>query len=113
MSKTKIEELTIDGETYIPKTSVVEEPRNSNIKIVILQRGNVMIGRFSQEGEMCHLENAHVISYWGTERGLGQLALEGQTDKTKLNRAGSVSFHILTSIALIDCKEELWDSVLS
>lgn len=112
MSNKKIEELVIDGETYVPKKSIQEEPRNSNIKIVILQRGNVMIGRWSQDGDMCTLENAHVIRYWGTERGLGQLALEGATTDTKLDKAGHVEFHILTTVATINCVESLWDGVL-
>lgn len=110
----KVKTLTIDGVEYVPKGSEVSnEPKNSNIKIVILQRGWVMIGRWSQEGDMCALENAYVIRTWGTTTGLGQLALEGKQPNTRLDKAGSVSFHQLTVIAMIDCREELWDSELN
>ena len=112
MSNKKIEELTIDGETYIPKTSVVQEPKNSDIKIVILQRGWTLIGRYSQDGENCSLENAYVIRRWGTTKGLGQLALEGKQSGTTLDKAGQVSFHALTVVATINCVDSLWDSEL-
>ena len=79
-----------------------------NIKIVILQRGWVYIGRFSQEGDMCTLLDAYNIRRWGTDKGLGQLASEGKQENTKLDKTGKVTFHILTSIALIDVNQELW-----
>lgn len=102
--------ITINGVEYVPKGS--EEPRNSNIKIVILQRGWVFIGRYSENGDTCHLENAYSIRVWGTSKGLGQLALEGKTSRTKLDKAGSVSFHKLTVVAAIDAKDELWNAEL-
>ena len=112
MSNKKIDELVIDGETYIPKGSVVLEPKNSDIKIVVLQRGWIMIGRYSQDGDNCSLENAYVIRTWGTTKGLGELALEGKQSGTKLDKAGQVSFHALTVVATINCVDTLWDSVL-
>ena len=112
MSNKKIEELVIDGETYIPKTSVISEPKNSNIKIVILQRGWVFIGRWSQDGDMCSLDNAYCIEHFGTTEGLGQLALQGKQENTRLRKAGHMDFHILTTVATIDAKEELWNDIL-
>lgn len=112
MSSKKIEELIIDGETYILDGSIVLEPKNSDIKIVVLQRGWVMIGRYTQEGDNCLLENAYVIRSWGTTKGLGQLALEGKQAGTKLDKAGQVSFHALTVVATINCVDTLWDSEL-
>ena len=113
MSKTDIsaDELTVNGVTYARKGS--DEPKNSNIKIVILQRGWVMIGRWSQEGEMCSLDNAYVIRRWGTTEGLGELALEGKQSSTKLDRVGHVDFHQLTIVASLNCKEDLWDKELN
>lgn len=102
--------ITVDGQEYVLKGS--EEPKNSNIKIVVLQRGWVFIGRYSEDGDNCALDNAYVIRYWGTTKGLGQLALEGKTDKTKLDKAGRVEFHRLTVVAAISCKEDLWNSEL-
>lgn len=111
-TKTTLDEVVIEGTTYVPKDSIVAEPKNSNIKIVILQRGWVFIGRYSQEGEQCSLENAYVIRRWGTTKGLGELALNGKQSGTTLDKAGHIEFHQLTVVATVDCKEELWNEVL-
>lgn len=111
MSKAK--SITIDGTEYVPKGSEVsDEPKNSNIKIVILQRGWVFIGRWTEDGDNCALDNAYSIRVWGTTSGLGQLALEGKTSSTKLDKAGRVEFHRLTVVATLNAKESLWDSEL-
>lgn len=109
MAKSKT--ITVDGIEYVPKGS--DEPKNSNIKIVILQRGWVFIGRWSQEGDVCALDNAYSIRVWGTNAGLGQLALEGRQSSTKLDKAGRVEFHPLTIVATLNAKEELWDKELN
>ncbi len=107
---TKANTITVDGIEYVKKGS--EEPKNSNIKIVILQRGWVMIGRYSENGDMCSLDNAYVIRSWGTTKGVGELALNGKQSGTKLDKAGHVEFHRLTTVATINCKEDLWESEL-
>lgn len=113
MSSTTIEKLEVNGKKYILEDCLtLPEPKNSNIKIVVLQRGWVMIGRWSQDGDMCELENAYVIRTWGTTKGLGELALDGKQDNTKLDKAGHVQFHILTVIAQIDCVEAKWNDLL-
>ena len=82
------------------------------IKIVVLQRGWVVIGRYRSEGEYAVLEDAYVIRSWGTDKGLGQLALEGKQTDTKLDKTGTVRFHKLTSVAIIDCEEKVWKKEL-
>lgn len=110
---TQIKELEVNGVTYVEKGNQSTEPKNSNIKIVVLQRGWALIGRWSQNGDMCNLENAHVIRLWGTTKGLGQLALEGKTSSTKLDKTGSVDFHILTTVLVINCDDKIWDKELA
>jgi hypothetical protein len=102
--------VTVDGKTYVEQGT--EEPKNSNIKIVILQRGWVMVGRWSQKDDMCSLDNAYVIRTWGTTKGLGELALEGKKSSTKLDKAGHVEFHQLTIVATLNCVEEKWNNEL-
>lgn len=102
--------LVVDGIEYVKAGS--EEPKNSNIKIVILQRGWIVIGRYAGSNDMCSLENAYVIRSWGTSKGLGQLALEGKQSRTELDKAGHMEFHKLTVVATIDCKEDLWNAEL-
>lgn len=46
MSKTTINELEVNGQTYVLKGSVSQEPKNSDIKIVVLQRGWHSLGKF-------------------------------------------------------------------
>lgn len=94
--------MIIDGIEYIKKES------NSPIKIVILQRGWVMIGRFEKDGSDCILRNAYNIRKWGATKGLGQLAIEGRQDKSILDRAGTVQFDYLTVVATINCDQEVW-----
>ncbi len=113
MSKTTINELEVNGEVYVLKGTQSTEPKNSDIKIVILQRGWVMIGRYSKDGDMVTLENAYVIRTWGTTKGLGELALDGKQSSTKLDKAGHVEFHILTVVATINCDDTKWDSGLN
>ena len=80
---------------------------NSPVKIAILQRGWVFVGRFTKTGSDCLLENAYCIRQWGTTKGLGDL-INGPTSKTVLDESGTVRFHELGIVALIDCDEEKW-----
>jgi len=84
---------------------------NSTIKIVILQRGWIFVGRYSKVGQDCKLEDAKCIRQWGTTKGLGEL-ISGPTSSTKLDDAGTVRFHEMTAIATIDCEESKWNSKL-
>ena len=79
----------------------------SPVKIVILQRGWVFVGRFKKTGSDCVLENAHCIRQWGTTKGIGEL-VSGPTSSTKLDNAGTVRFNELTIVALVDCEESGW-----
>lgn len=84
----------------------------SKIKIVILQRGWVFVGKFSQKGSRCTLTDAKNIRTWGTTKGLGELAEGGPTSSTKLDPVNDVSFHELTVIAVLDCNDKIWGKEL-
>ena len=92
--------------------NVSQKLGGSEIKIVILQRGWVVIGRYSDDGDYGILNDAYVIRSWGTSKGLGELALEGKQSDTKLDKTGIVRFHKLTSVALIDCIDAKWNKEL-
>ena len=98
--------IVLDGVTYYS-----EQPEiTGDWKIVILQRGWVMVGRFERNGNDCKLHNASVIRVWGTSRGLGELALEGAKEYTKLDPChGVVEFDYLTVVATIACEESKWN----
>jgi hypothetical protein len=97
--------LVVNGETYVKQQS------DSPIKIAILQRGWVMVGNYSTDGDTCYLSNASVIRIWGTTKGLGEIAINGPTPSTKLDPVGTVQFHILTTVALVDCNKNAWPNI--
>ena len=104
----KPETIMIDDQKYIRADAVMMQP-TGDIKIVILQRGHVMVGHFSQDGNKCKLEKAAVIRRWGTKAGLGELALNGPLANTILDKCPlPVRFHELTIIATLDCVEGKW-----
>lgn len=83
------------------------------IKIVVLQRGWVAVGEFSQAGDICRLEPAAIVRRWGTpNKGLGEIAANGPTSATVLDKCPRLSFHVLTAVLMMDCAEEKWASSL-
>jgi hypothetical protein len=80
----------------------------SEVKIVILQRGWVFVGRFSNKGSACKLTDASNVRTWGTTKGLGEIAENGATDYTKLDKVNDDSFHELSVVAMIDCNDKSW-----
>ena len=95
------------------KKSSIKDDIKSDIKIVILQRGWIVVGRFERNGSDCKMSNASIIRTWGTTKGLGEIALGGPTGSTKLDKChGVVQFDYLTVVATIGCKEDKWVSEL-
>lgn len=100
--------VIIDEVEYTPT-----EQTKGNIKIVVLQRGWVMVGRFERSGSDCKLHSASVIRVWGTSKGLGELAKNGPNSNTKLDPCyGLVEFDYLTVVASISCAEKVWEKEL-
>lgn len=106
MENTVINELEVNGKTYVLK-GTERKALSGNVKIVILQRGWVFVGRFSKNGSECVLENAFCIRQWGTTKGIGEL-VAGPTSTTKLDEVGTVRFNELTIVAAIDADENGW-----
>jgi hypothetical protein len=74
----------------------------SKRQIVVLNRGWVVVGDYSEKEEDCMLSNASVIRIWGTTKGLGELAENGPTSSTKLDACPNVHFHKMTMVARMD-----------
>jgi hypothetical protein len=105
--------VTIDGVEYVKKGKGVSPEILGDTKIVILQRGWVMVGRLERipagTGSQCKLHNAAVIRRWGTKNGLGEIAKNGPTKETILDKChGVVEFDYLTVVAAISCEESAW-----
>ena len=104
-----METITVNGKIYYSE----KQELNGDLKIVILQRGWVMVGRFERFENDCKLHNASVIRVWGTTGGLGEIASNGPTSSTKLDPCnGLVEFDYLTVVAMISCNEEKWKKCL-
>jgi hypothetical protein len=107
--KIDAQELEVNGVTYVPKSTQYTPQPSGSAKIVILQRGWVMVGRLERNGSDCKLHNASVIRIWGTKKGLGEIASNGPTKDTVLDKCGGiVEFDYLTTVAVIAVEESKW-----
>lgn len=103
-----METIEVNGKTYYS-----EKPSNIEFqgtwKIVVLQRGWIVVGKMEREGTQCKLHHASVIRNWGTKKGLGELALEGPKKDTVLDPCnGVVEFDYLTVVLTLDVNEKKW-----
>lgn len=106
--KTELNSISINGAEYVPK-GANKVQFDGDVKIVVLQRGWVMVGRFEKNGSECKLHNASVIRQWGTTKGLGEIASAGPTANTKIDPTnGLVEFDYLTVVATISCNHSAW-----
>jgi len=107
-----METVTVNGKTYYS-----EKPNNveyaGEYKIVVLQRGWVVIGKLERNGNDCKLHHAAVIRNWGTKKGLGELAEDGPKKDTIFDPCnGVVEFDYLTTVLTISVDENKWKSEL-
>jgi hypothetical protein len=81
------EKVEINGKTYLPEDSFQKSKNyQSDVRIVVLQRGWIHIGRWEDKGNgQIELHNSYNIQSWGTTKGLGELCT-GPTTKTVLNK---------------------------
>jgi hypothetical protein len=76
--------------------------------IVVADRGFVYIGDVEVTDDWCVITNAKNIRYWGTTKGLGELATSGPTPKTILDSIGTVRIPMRAVISIIDSEKKLW-----
>ena len=108
MQQQSINEIEINGVKYVQKNSVQPVEHTGDIKIVILQRGWVYVGRFERTGNDCKLHNASCIRIWGTKKGLAEL-VNGVTKDTVLDKCdGVVEFDWLTVVHTITVNQTKW-----
>lgn len=106
-----METITVNGKTYYSEHTPLQTP--TKIKIVVLQRGWILIGRFERDGDQCRLHDASVIRSWGTTKGLGELANDGPRASTILDKCnGLVEFEALTMVLQLSVNEEKWEKQL-
>ena len=107
-----METVEVNGKTYYSEKPGGKE-FEGEYKIVVLQRGWVMVGKFERVGSECKLHKASVIRNWGTKKGLGEIATEGPKKDTVLDPCGGlVEFDYLTVVATISVNEAKWKKEL-
>jgi len=100
--------ITIDGVNYIRADSIPKP--TGDVKIVVLDRGFVYVGRVRSEDDFLIIENAKNVRYWGTKNGLGEL-VNGPAKETKLDTVGTVRAPMRAVISLINADERAWTSI--
>ena len=88
----------------------VESP--SDVKILVLNRGWVLVGRPQTEGEYTTISDCSVIRVWGTTKGLGEIAAGGPTSKTILDKCPNVTVHVSQVVLTMNCNGEAWTTKL-
>lgn len=97
--------IIIDGTEYVPAN---QAPKQGDLSIVILQRGRVLVGRLTLDGDYGTLTDVACVRRWGTTAGLGQLAAKGPQPDTVLDPQPTTRFHVLTSVEIIACESGAW-----
>jgi len=104
----KPETIKIDDVEYVRKDAVPDTA--GPIKIAVLDRGFVYVGRALIDGDFLLLDNAKNIRVWGTTNGLGEL-VNGPTKNTKLDVVGRVQVPLRALISLIDVDQKKWSCI--
>lgn len=84
-----------------------------SIKIVVLQRGWVVVGEYVARGpNHMGVTRPYVIRRWGTNKGLGQLAQHGPRSSTKLDPALPMQWHLYAEVAVMDVNNDVWAPII-
>jgi hypothetical protein len=104
----KPDSIKIDEVEYVRKDSV--KATEGDIKIVVLDRGFVYVGRVAIEGDFIVIKSAKNIRAWGTSKGLGEL-VSGPLSGTKLDTVGTVRVPSRALISFIDVEQSKWNCI--
>lgn len=102
----KPETIMIDEVKYVRADSAKVVPTKK--QIVVLQRGWVVIGDVEKTETEVLINNCSVIRVWGASKGLGEIAENGKTDKTKLDPCPPVAVHPLSVVLFMNVNEDKW-----
>jgi hypothetical protein len=100
------------GTAHLTAPPPASAPQDHGIQIVVLDRGFVYVGRVATDADWCYLTDAQNIRRWGTSRGLGELAENGPTQNTKLDKTGSLQAPLKSIIHFIAVQEQIWEKLL-
>ena len=102
-----INSIVVDGVRYVPETST------GDIKILVMERGFVYVGRATQGPEpgtdvtLVTVRGARALIRWGTTEHLGQL-VEGPLENTKLGASCIVRCLRSQVLHQIEVNQDAW-----
>ena len=99
--------IKIDNVEYVRADS---KPITGDLKIVVLDRGFVYIGRVEYKDDMVVITNSKNIRKWGTTRGLGEL-VNGPLSGTTLDAAGTINAPKRALIFTLTVDESKWKNI--
>lgn len=104
-------EVNCANETVCRETAEAEDCRHADegrLVIAVLQRGWVVVGRYSQSRDIAKLTAAAVVRRWGTTKGLGELAASGPLANTRLDNCPPITFHVREAVIVMEADENAW-----
>lgn len=102
--------IKIDNTEYVRADQLAAGERPA-MQIVVADRGFVFVGNTTYDEQGVNIANAKCIRVWGTDSdkpGLGWLALNGPTAKTKLDASGTVRVPTHAIVATFDTETARW-----
>src|SRR5208337_1531535 len=107
-----LDELTLGQikqiQALLPPENSVPKTVDHGIKIVVLDRGFVYVGKVSTDSDWCYIYEAKNIRVWGTTKGLGELAKDGPLGATKMDDCGDVQAPLRAVIHLMTAEASKW-----
>jgi hypothetical protein len=95
-------EIIVDGERFLRACDA------GPIKIVVLERGFVYVGRVDEEGDpVVTIHGARALIRWGANKHLGQLA-NGPLPETNLGDPCTVQCRVNQVIHMIEVSQDAW-----
>ena len=94
--------VIVNGVEYVRKDTTGE------IKIVVLERGFVYVGRYHEDGDQITITNARCLVRWGTTKHLGEL-VNGPLTNTKLGAPCTVRARVAQVIHTIEVNQNDWN----
>lgn len=106
------ETITINGREYAPVDTMpnVGEQADLGVRIVVLQRGWVVVGHARRFGPRVTVSKCAVVRRWGTTKGLGQLAVDGPQSETVLDDCHDVECLESEVVLSMRCDHAKWGS---
>lgn len=98
--------MQINDIEYVRKDAV--DFAETKKQIIVLQRGWVVVGDVEKTEQEIKITNCSIIRVWGTSKGLGELAENGATSKTKLDPCPSIVVHPLSVVLYMNVNESNW-----